>query len=118
MYARTPSSLPYARSLALVALALVLDSGKLTVRAVSPSDELTDTGTYSVREDRMTIEFLEQGMSAKDQPYSYDGQTLEIPVKMFSDGAGSSTWKRSDGQAQAQPTAAPKTAFKDNWQLW
>src|SRR3989304_5923000 len=102
MYARTPSSLPYARSLALVALAvllpllaaacgggkpskpaaradvsgtyvlvpdndggkpkpgvtgtLVLDSGKLTVRAVSPSDELTDTGTYSVREDRMTIE--------------------------------------------------------------
>ena len=81
---------------------LVLDKGTLSVRAVSADDELTDSGTYSVRDGRMTIAFVEQGISATDQPYKFDGDTLEIPVKMFSEGAGSSTWKRTDGQATQQ----------------
>lgn len=112
---------------------LVLDKGKLSVRAVSADDELTDTGTYSVRDGRMTIAFVEQGMSATDQPYKLDGETLEIPVKMFSEGAGSSTWKRAEpGAADAQPTAgdedaaaidAPRapaglSALEVNWKLF
>lgn len=94
-----------------VTVTLVLDKGTLAVRAVSPDDELTDTGTYSVQNGRMTIEFKDQGISAKDQPYKLNGDTLELPVKMFSEGAGSSTWKRSAaGAAAAQPTAAAGSA--------
>ena len=90
-----------------VTVTLVLDSGKLSVHAVSPDDELTDTGTYSVRDGRMTINFVEQGISATDQAYKLEGDSLEIPVKMFSEGAGSSTWTRTgDAAAGAEPTAA------------
>ncbi len=86
---------------------LLLDNGTLAVRAVSGDDELTDSGTYSVHDGKMTIEFKEQGFTAKDQPYKLDGDTLEIPVKMFSEGAGSSTWKRAAaGAADAEPTAS------------
>jgi hypothetical protein len=86
---------------------LVLDNGTLAVRAVSGADELTDSGTYSVHDGKMTIEFKEQGFNAKDQPYKLDGDTLEIPVKMFSEGAGSSTWKRAAvGAADAEPTTS------------
>ncbi|TAK57688.1 MAG: hypothetical protein EPO22_11845, partial [Dehalococcoidia bacterium] len=96
---------------------LVLDNGKLTVNAVSGSEELTDTGTYSIRDGRMTIEFTEQQISATDQPYTFNGDTLEIPVKMFGEGAGSSTWKRTDGQATNE-TAPAATELKSDWGRW
>lgn len=86
---------------------LVLTNGKLSVRAVADDGELADTGTYSVKNGRMTIEFVDQQISATDQPYKLDGDTLEIPVKMFSEGAGSSTWKRTAAEAaDAEPTPA------------
>ena len=86
---------------------LVLDKGALTVHAVSPDDELTDAGTYSVKDGKMTIVFTEQQISATDQAYSRDGDTLTLPVKMFSDGAGSSTWMRTgDAEAIASPSDA------------
>ena len=88
---------------------LVLDKGALSVHAVSGGDELTDSGTYSTHDGKMTIDFKEQGFHATDQPYKLDGDTLEIPVKMFSDGTGSSTWKRADAAA-AQPTASDDTS--------
>ena len=97
---------------------LVLNNGTLSVKAVSAGEELTDSGTYSIRDGRMTIEFREQGISATDQPYKLDGQTLEIPVKMFGEGAGSSTWKRTDGQATTKPTPAAQTALKSDWSAW
>jgi hypothetical protein len=60
-----------------------------------------------VKNGKMTIEFVDQQISATDQPYKLDGDTLEIPVKMFSEGAGSSTWKRTAaGTADAEPNAS------------
>jgi hypothetical protein len=97
---------------------LVLDKGTLSVKAVSAGEELTDTGTYSIHDGRMTIEFREQGISATDQPYKFDGETLEIPVKMFSEGAGSSTWKRTDGQATNDATPAASATLKSDWSRW
>ena len=97
---------------------LVLDKGTLSVKAVSAGEELTDSGTYSVRDGRMTIEFREQGISATDQPYKVNGDTLEIPVKMFGEGAGSSTWKRTDGQATTDVASGAETALKSDWGRW
>ena len=97
---------------------LVLDNGTLSVKAVSAGDELTDTGTYSIHDGRMTIEFRDQGISATDQPYKFDGETLEIPVKMFSEGAGSSTWKRTDGQAKSAASPASSATLKSDWGRW
>ncbi|MBI5285877.1 MAG: hypothetical protein HY874_12380 [Chloroflexi bacterium] len=99
---------------------LVLDKGTLSVHAVAGDEELNDTGTYSIRDGRMTIEFIEQQLSATDQPYSFDGETLEIPLRMFGEGPGSSTWKRTDGQAaaKASPTAAAAAALKGDWGRW
>jgi hypothetical protein len=97
---------------------LVLDKGSLTLKAVMGRDELDDNGTYSIRDGRMTIEFREQGMGAKDAPFKYDGETLELPVKMFSDGEGSSTWRREGGQAAAQPTTRPAQQAKTHWNVW
>ncbi len=86
---------------------LVLTNGKLSVHAVADDGELTDTGTYSVKNGKMTIEFVDQQITATDQPYKLDGDTLEIPVKMFSEGAGSSTWKRAAaGAVDAASTPA------------
>jgi hypothetical protein len=96
---------------------LVLDKGKLSLRAVMGRDELTDSGTYSVSRDRMTIEFVEQEIRARDAPFKFDGQTLELPVKMFSEGAGSSTWRREGGQAAAQPTSRPAQT-RTHWNIW
>lgn len=78
---------------------LVLNNGTLSVKAVSADDELTDTGTYTVRDGLMTIEFRDQQLVATDQPYKLDGDTLEIPLKMFSEGKGSSIWMRSEAAA-------------------
>jgi hypothetical protein len=97
---------------------LVLDNGTLSVKAVSGSDELDDTGTYSIHDGRMTIEFKDQQISAKDQPYKVDGDTLEIPVKMFGEGAGSSTWRRTDGQATNKSTPAASATLKSDWGRW
>lgn len=83
-------------------ITLVLKDGTLTVRAVSPDDELTDDGTYSVADGKMTITFVGQEISATDQPYSVDGDTLEIPVKMFSEGTGSSRWRRAGTTAEGE----------------
>jgi hypothetical protein len=91
--------------LADTTITLILGDGELSVRAVSPDDELTDAGTYSVSGGKMTITFNEQGISATDQPYRVEGDTLEIPVKMFSDGEGSSIWQRSSSSAEAEPPA-------------
>ncbi len=101
-----------------VTVTLVLDKGSLSVHAVGAGDELTDSGTYSISGGKMTIEFKDQGISAKDQPYKLDGDTLELPVKMFSEGAGSSTWKRSSGQATSKSTPAAATALKSDWSRW
>lgn len=97
-----------------VTVTLTLDNGTLSVRAVSADDELTDTGTYSIRDGRMTITFEGQGISATDQPYTLTGDTLEIPVMMFGEGEGSSTWQRSGGQA-ARPTSEPAKSVKSDW---
>ena len=98
-------------------ITLVLDNGKLSVKAVSADDELTDTGTYSIRDGRMTIEFTEQQLSATDQPYTFDGETLEIPLKMFGEGAGSSTWRRTGGEAKDKTTPA-SAELKGDWGSW
>jgi hypothetical protein len=65
-------------------------------RPAAGGEELTDTGTYSIRDGRMT-ELIERNFATDRCTAST--ATLEIPLKMFGEGAGSSTWKRTDGQA-------------------
>ncbi len=83
---------------------LVLGDEVLSVRAESLDDELVDDGTYSISDGKMTITFVGQEISATDRPYKLDGDTLEIPVKMFSEGEGSSTWTRTSSSAEGDPT--------------
>jgi hypothetical protein len=105
-------------------ITLVLkEDGTLSLHAVRPGEELTDEGAYSVGDGRMTLEFVGQEIAASDAPYEYDGKNLEIPVKMFSEGPGSSTWRRTEAVAEAAPTEEAKAEeveveFEADWDLW
>jgi hypothetical protein len=105
------------RTGAKVTLVLNAD-GTLSLRAVQGTEELTDTGTYEVDGDKMTIAFVEQGISAEKGAFKYDGETLEIPVLMFGEGDGSSIWRRGGASAQATPRPQATAQAKTYWNLW
>lgn len=98
---------------ATVTLTLQPD-GTLSLLAVQPGDELTDSGTWRLDGENLTVEFTEQGLRGSG-PYRYDGKTLRLPVLMFGDGEGQSEWTRVGGPSGPSGSNAPKA---NRWDLW
>ncbi len=102
--------------------------GTLSLRAIQPGEELTDSGTWSVTGDLMSIELKDLGVSAKDQPFKLEGDSLQIPIQIFGEGPGASLWSKSSApSAQTTPslgggTTAPSSGItldvQVNWQIY
>ena len=70
----------------------------VTLRAVKPGEVFTDVGAFNISDDRITISLPETGWAANNSEYSYDGQQLVLPVLIFGEGEGRSTWTRVSGE--------------------
>ncbi len=75
-------------------------SGSVTLRATQPGETVTDTGTYSIHGNLITIRFNEVGWAAGNQHFQFDGCTLILPFKALSatPGPGTSTWRKQDSK--------------------
>ncbi len=65
------------------------------VNAVKPNDQFTDQGPYTLQGNRITIKLPLLGISVSGKPFVLAGATLVLPFKVFSEGNGTSTWKKS-----------------------
>jgi hypothetical protein len=70
----------------------------LALRAVKTDEVFTDVGSFSIADGRITISLPEAGRTAKNAEYSYDGSQLVLPVLIFGEGEGNSTWVRVSGE--------------------
>ena len=88
------------------------ERGTIALAAVQPGETVTDTGTYSIRKGRITIQFREMVWEAKAQPFTLDACTLTLPFKAIGStpGPGTSTWRRQD-EACASPAAPSLQPF-------
>jgi hypothetical protein len=103
---------------ATVTLTLRSD-GTLTMLAVQPGQEYTDTGTWSVSGDSITVEFKDQKLKGTGK-LDYDGKTLRLPVLIFGEGKGVSEWTRVGSSPSGAPTSEPPAALgnaDDKWDL-
>lgn len=79
-------------------------TGSLEVLATQPGETVTDTGSYGVRNNLITIHFKEMEWEANRQPFQFDGCTLTLPFKALggSAGAGTSVWLKKDPKCGGQ----------------
>jgi hypothetical protein len=79
-------------------------TGSLALSAVQPGETVTDTGTYAVRNNLITIHFKEMEWEANRQPFQFDGCTLTLPFKALggSAGPGTSVWLKKDPKCGGQ----------------
>ncbi|MBZ5525928.1 MAG: hypothetical protein LAP21_27200 [Acidobacteriia bacterium] len=70
--------------------------GALSMSAVQPGETVTDTGTYSVRGNLITLHFKELVWAASRQPFTLEGCTLTLPFMALKDTGvpGSSIWQK------------------------
>jgi len=70
--------------------------GVLSMSAEQPGEKVTDTGTYSVRGNLITLHFKELVWAANRQPFTLDGCTLTLPFMALKDttAPGSSIWEK------------------------
>ena len=83
---------------AVITLTLGGDArGSVTVLATQPGQTVSDSGTFSARDGRITMRFLEMEWRVERQPYQFDGCTLTLPFKALSGtpGPGTSTWLKN-----------------------
>jgi hypothetical protein len=105
------------KSDATVTLTLKAD-GTLSVLAVQPGQRFTDSGTWKVTGDSITIEFKEQGIKGTGK-YEFDGKTLRLPVLIFGEGSGASEWQVAGSSTSGPPaSSAPPVALPDKSDLW
>ncbi len=67
-------------------------SGAVVVHALRPGETFTDNGNYRVAGHLITLSLPQLGISVSNQPFTMTGATLVLPFKVFSEGAGTSTW--------------------------
>jgi hypothetical protein len=87
--------------------------GSVKLLATQPGETVTDTGTYSIKGNRITIHFKEVEWEAKNQPFQFDRCTLILPFKALSSspGPGTSTWQKQDPECgQRQPGSISERA--------
>lgn len=68
--------------------------GRLSLKAVQPGEVVEDRGTWKVSGDRITLRLVDMEKAATNAAYSFDGNTLVLPLRMMSDDPGTSTWMR------------------------
>lgn len=76
---------------------MTLQGGRIQFSAVQPGETVTDSGTYRVNGNRITMQFNEMAFGCRNAPFTQTGSALILPFKCLSDGPGSSTWVRIDG---------------------
>jgi hypothetical protein len=66
-----------------------------TIIATKPGiPSVTDTGTFSIQGNKITISFPALGKEATNADYSFDGKQLILPFLAIDDGEGTSTWEK------------------------
>jgi hypothetical protein len=89
-------------------------TGEISMRAVQPGETVTDSGSYSVSGNAITLRFREMEWQAQRQAFSFDGCALVLPFKALSatSGPGSSTWlKQAPGcEGKTAATSTPALA--------
>lgn len=98
---------------ATVSITFKPGAGGVSMRAVQPGETVTDSGSYSLAGDKITIRFREMEWEANRQGFAFDGCTLTLPFKALagSPGAGTSKWlKQSPECAQKVSNAASPPA--------
>jgi len=68
--------------------------GQLDITLSRPGEVVTDTGTYQVNGERISLELPAIGTAAQDGPWSLRDDLLTLPFQLFSDEAGTSEWQR------------------------
>jgi hypothetical protein len=87
---------------ATVSITFKPNTGGVSMRAVQPGETVTDSGSYAVSGDTITIRFREMEWTATRQAFSFDGCTLVLPFKALSGspGPGGSTWTKQSSQCE------------------
>ncbi len=91
---------------AAVTLAFTPGTGSVAFNAVRPGETSSDTGSYRVSGALITLTLPNLGISVNNQPYILTGSTLVLPFKLFSEGAGTSTWAAANGQGGSGSSGA------------
>jgi len=77
------------------AIALTFNNtGGVTLNATGPGRNVTDRGSYTVNGNLISLSLPGLGKSVANRPFTLSGNQLTLPFKVFSDGSGSSTWRR------------------------
>lgn len=86
--------------------------GLISMKGVQPGETVTDTGTYSVRSNLITIHFKEMVWEANHQPFTLDECTLTLPFMALKDtsGGGTSIWQKENCTATRADRSASKPA--------
>ena len=93
---------------ATVTLVLRAD-GTLQVVAEQAGQRLTDSGSWRLSGNTITVEFRSEQIKGSGR-YEYDGRTLRLPILVFGSGNGVSEWTRvGAGPSSAPPSGAPSS---------
>jgi len=69
-------------------------AGGATLKAVGPGQNITDSGTYSISGNLISLSLPRLGKSVANRPFTLSGDELTLPFMLFSSGSGSSLWHR------------------------
>ncbi len=69
-------------------------AGGVTLKAAGPGQNISDSGSYSVRANLISLSLPRLGRSVAGKPFKLSGDELTLPFMVFSAGSGSSTWHR------------------------
>lgn len=69
-------------------------AGGVTLKAVGPGRNITDSGTYSVSGNLLSLSLPRLGKSVAGRPFKINGDELTLPFMVLSSGPGNSIWHR------------------------
>ena len=75
-------------------LLTLLDEGQVDIALSRPGEIVTDSGTYKLNGERISLELPAIGISIKAGPWSLRDEVLSLPIQLFSDKPGTSQWQR------------------------
>lgn len=90
-----------------------VNAGSVSMRAVQPGETVTDSGSFWIGGQVITIQFAEMAWQAFSQPFTLEGCNLTLPFKALggSEGAGTSLWVKETaacGSTGLQKTSDPQ----------
>ena len=75
-------------------ISLKFSVGKLFLRAAMPGKTVTDSGTYRISGNRITVRFRQFPFKCTSAAYSIADGKLKLPFKVLSGGSGHSLWQK------------------------